>query len=200
MRLVVLRVPDKQIHAVCFASLLLICGFYYRGNSQMLIPYFSLISNTSSIAISKSLTVTHWICIQLCHMGKRISKTSPGQERYPGLEGLRKCYPLSMVICRKGEMLSKAYAMIYSRFSSKMGSCFVSEEWLRHYVDIRFALGSEAMPSQWLDFVCVSESESVCKQITVLTGIPCCVLYSAHLTDGCSDSTKSTLMWSSSIR
>ncbi len=159
----------------------------------MLIPHFCLISNTSRITMSESLTVTHRICIQLCHMGKQISKTSPGQERYPGLEGLRNHYSLSIVIWREGETLSKAYAMIYSRFSSKMGFYIVSEKWLRHYVDIRFARGSEAMPSQWLDFcLCVFESKSVRKQTTILAGTPCHVLYSAHLTDGCSDLTKST--------
>lgn len=147
--------------------------FYYRGYSVILTPYFSMICNASSIAISESLTVTCWICIQLCHMGKQISKTPPGQERYPGLEGLRKYYSLSIVIWRKGEMLSKAYAMIYSRFSSKMGSCIVSEEWLRRYVDIGFALGSGACHlSNWILFVCLCESKSVCKQITTFSRIP----------------------------
>lgn len=53
----------------------------------MLIPYFSLISNTSSIAISESLTVTRWICIQLCHMGKQISKPPPWPREISRLRG-----------------------------------------------------------------------------------------------------------------
>lgn len=45
-----------------------------------------------------------------------------------------------------------------------------------------------AMPSRWLDFVCVfCESKSVCKQITILARITCRVPHSAHQTDGCSD-------------
>lgn len=150
---------------VLLLYLLYVCSairYDYRGNSVMLIPYYSPISNTSSITMSESLSVTHWISIQLCHMGKQISKTSPGQERYPGLEGLRNYYSLSIVIWREGESLSKAYAMIYCRFSSKMGFYIVSEKWLRHYVDIRFARGSEAMPSRWLDFVCVCLWEQIC--------------------------------------
>lgn len=156
---------------------------YDYRNSVMLIPYYSPISNTSSITLSESLSVTHWISIQLCHMGKQISKTSPGQERYPGLEGLRNYYSLSIVIWREGESLSKAYAMIYCRFSSKMGFYIVSEKWLRHYVDIRFARGSEAMPSRWLDFVCVCvcESKSVCKQTTILARIPPVVSSTQHI-------------------
>lgn len=44
----------------------------------------------------------------------------PGRERYSGLEGLRKYCTLSIVIWRKGEAPSKAYAMIYSRLYSDL--------------------------------------------------------------------------------
>lgn len=114
-------------------------------------------------------------------MGKQISKTPTGPERYPGLEGLGKYYSLSIVIWRKEETLSKAYAVIYSRFPSKMGSCIVSEKWLGRCVDVRFALGSEAKPSQWLDFVCVCVDKSGRKQIKFPAGIRCHVVSSAHL-------------------
>ena len=96
-----------NIMQLCFAPSLVTCGFccyigfYDRGNPVVLIPYFSLISNTSSTAVSESLIVTLWICVQRCHMGKQISKPHPGQERYPGLEGLRKYYWLSIVIWRE---------------------------------------------------------------------------------------------------
>lgn len=53
----------------------------------MLIPYFSLISYTSSITISESLPVTCWICIQLCHMGKQISKPPPRPREISRLRG-----------------------------------------------------------------------------------------------------------------
>lgn len=53
----------------------------------------------------------------------------PGSERYPGLRGNEEVSLAELRDLRqKGETLSEAYAVIYSRFSCEAGSPIVSEE------------------------------------------------------------------------
>lgn len=92
----------------------------------------------------------------------------PGSERYPGFRGNEEVSLAELRDLRqKGEMLSEAYAVIYSRFSYKAGLPIVSEERSGYCADICSQAQGNRVIHGKQPRACVHESQRARNQLAL---------------------------------